>query len=117
MAALGFPYSVYFAALAAGVATTYLALPLWRRWCLRTGLVDHPGHRKIHSAPVPLAGGLAVLSGLLLPIFGAVLGLSLWPGGEAATGVLAQGMSHRAVQIAAIATGAVAITLLGMFDD
>src|SRR5690349_1001630 len=108
MSAPGFPYSVYVAALAAGVATTYLTLPLWRRWCLHIGLVDHPGHRKIHSTPVPLAGGLAVLSGLLLPICAAALVLTLWPGGESAATALAQGMSHRAMQIGAIATGAVA---------
>lgn len=117
MAATGFPYFVYLAAFAAGAMTSYLTLPLWRRWCLRIGLVDHPGHRKIHSAPVPLAGGMAVLSGLLLPLIGAALALSLWPGAESAATVLAQGMSQRATQIAAIGAGAVGITLLGMLDD
>jgi len=117
MAARGFPYAVYLAAFAAGFATTYVALPLWRRWCLRIGLVDHPGHRKIHSAPVPLAGGLAVLSGLLLPLIGAALALSLWPGAESAAAALAQGMSQRAMQIVAIGAGALGITLLGALDD
>jgi UDP-N-acetylmuramyl pentapeptide phosphotransferase/UDP-N-acetylglucosamine-1-phosphate transferase len=37
-------------------------------------LVDDPGQRKIHDAPVPLAGGLAVLTGILLPLAaGAIL--------------------------------------------
>jgi len=117
MAAPGFPYAVYLAAFAAGFVTTYVALPLWRRWCLRIGLVDHPGHRKIHSAPVPLAGGLAVLSGLLLPLIGAALVLPLWPGAESAAAALAQGMSQRAMQIAAIGAGALGITLLGVLDD
>ena len=117
MAAPGFPYSVYLAAFVAGVVTTYAALPIWRRWCLRTGLVDHPGHRKIHSSPVPLAGGMAVLSGLLLPLIAAALVLLLWPGAESATSALAQGMSQRVTQVAAIGVGAVAITLLGMLDD
>jgi len=117
MAAPGFPYSVYLAAFAAGIMTTYVALPIWERWCLRTGLVDHPGHRKIHSAPVPLAGGMAVLSGLLLPLAGAALALALWPGAQAAAVALAQGMSQRAVQVGAIGAGALGITLLGMLDD
>ncbi len=117
MAAPAFPYFFYFAALAAGALTTWLALPLWRYWCLRTGLVDHPGHRKIHATPVPLAGGIAVLTGLLLPLIGAALVLSLWPGGLAVAAVFAQGISVRAAQIAAIAVGAVGITLLGMLDD
>jgi UDP-GlcNAc:undecaprenyl-phosphate/decaprenyl-phosphate GlcNAc-1-phosphate transferase len=117
MAAPGFPYVFYVAALAAGALTTWLALPLWRRWCLSTGLIDHPGHRKIHETPVPLAGGLAVLSGLLLPLLGAALLLALLPGGFSAAAALSQGMSQRAVQIAAIAAGAVGITLVGMADD
>ena len=54
--------------------TTLLALPLWRKWCLRIKLVDDPGRRKIHDQPVPLAGGLAVLTGILLPLAaGAIL--------------------------------------------
>jgi len=117
MAAPGFPYVFYFAALAAGALASWLALPLWERWCLRTGLIDHPGHRKIHETPVPLAGGLAVLTGLLLPLAGAALLLALWPGGHSAVQAFAQGMSLRGPQLGAIAAGAVGITLLGMADD
>ena len=63
MAVLSFPFNVFLAALLSAFATTFATLPLWRLWCLRIGLVDDPGHRKIHEAPIPLAGGLAVLSG------------------------------------------------------
>jgi len=117
MATHGIPYTVYIAALAAGVVTTYAALPLWRRWCLRIGLVDHPGPRKIHAAPVPLAGGLAVLSGLLLPLICAALALAFWPGADSAVMALAQGMNQRSTQIVAIVVGALAITLVGALDD
>ncbi len=117
MAAPGSPYFVYFAALASGFAVSWASLTLWRRWCLRVGLIDHPGHRKIHSSPVPLAGGIAVLTGLLLPLAAAFLVASLWPGGLSMTAIFAQGMSERAMQVGAIAAGAVAITLLGMLDD
>jgi len=108
---------VYLAAFAAGAVTTCAALPFWLRWCVRTGLVDHPGHRKIHDAPVPLAGGLAVLTGLLLPLAAAAAVLAAWPGNASLAGALAQGMSQRAVQVGAIGVGAIAITLLGMLDD
>ena len=56
------------AAFATGMVATWLALPPWRRWCRHTGLVDDPGERKIHAEPIPLAGGLAVLTGLLAPL-------------------------------------------------
>ncbi|HSY19305.1 MAG TPA: hypothetical protein VK815_13260, partial [Candidatus Acidoferrales bacterium] len=63
-----FPFNFFAAAFTGAFLTTLLALPLWRRWCLRTNLVDDPGHRKIHSSPIPLAGGFAVLTGILLPL-------------------------------------------------
>src|SRR5438045_9243613 len=66
--AVSFPLHAYLAALLGAFFTTLVALPWWRRWCLRVGLVDDPGHRKIHDAPVPLAGGLAVLTGLAAPL-------------------------------------------------
>jgi UDP-N-acetylmuramyl pentapeptide phosphotransferase/UDP-N-acetylglucosamine-1-phosphate transferase len=63
-----FPFNFFAAAFLGAGLTSLLALPLWRQWCLRIQLVDDPGHRKIHDAPVPLAGGLAVLTGILLPL-------------------------------------------------
>lgn len=32
----------------------------------RWGLIDHPGHRKVHAHPTPLVGGLAILLTLLV---------------------------------------------------
>lgn len=32
-----------------------------RRFALRYGLLDAPGHRKVHTAPVPLMGGVAIV--------------------------------------------------------
>ena len=63
-----FPYNYYLLAFASAWVTTVLSVPLWRKWSYRTGLVDDPGQRKIHDRPVSLAGGLAVLTGLLLPL-------------------------------------------------
>ena len=65
---MAFPFNHYFAAFAGAFLTTLLALPLWRKWCLCVKLVDDPGQRKIHDQPIPLAGGLAVLTGILLPL-------------------------------------------------
>ena len=65
---MSFPNNLYLAAFFGALATAFIALPVWRAWCVRTGLVDDPGHRKIHDSPIPLAGGLAVLTGLMVPL-------------------------------------------------
>jgi UDP-GlcNAc:undecaprenyl-phosphate GlcNAc-1-phosphate transferase len=40
-------------------------MPLLNRVALRTGFVDHPNARKIHSHPIPLLGGVAVYLGVI----------------------------------------------------
>ena len=116
-------------------------LPLWRKWCLRTGLVDDPGQRKIHDQPIPLAGGLAVMTGLLVPTLMACL--VLWwqrTGGNAGdvpiitgstskpTGRLAlldpdsaflleYGLGRRAIELAGIFLGAFGMLWVGWLDD
>ncbi len=117
MHALSFPNNAYVAALVSAFLTTLLLLPLWRVWCERVGLVDDPGHRKIHSAPTPLAGGLAVLTGLLLPLLAGIVVLQLNGRQIAREDLLAYGLNKRSLQLAAIALGAVGMTLLGLLDD
>jgi UDP-GlcNAc:undecaprenyl-phosphate GlcNAc-1-phosphate transferase len=112
-----FPFNFFIAAFAGAFLTTLLALPLWRKWCLRTNLVDDPGHRKIHNSPIPLAGGFAVLTGILLPLaVGAVL-LKLGVVKISSAGLIVHGIDRRALELAVLALGAVAITILGWFDD
>jgi len=107
----------FFAAFFGALATSLLALPTWRRWCVHTNLVDDPGHRKIHSTPVPLAGGFAVLTGILLPLLiGAVL-LKLGVVKTAAAAAFLHGLDRRATELVVLALGAIAITLLGWLDD
>jgi UDP-GlcNAc:undecaprenyl-phosphate GlcNAc-1-phosphate transferase len=114
---VNFPFNFFATAFAGAFATSLLALPLWRKWCLRTNLVDDPGNRKIHSAPVPLAGGFAVLSGILLPLgVGAIL-LKLGIVKIASASAVVHGIDRRAIELAVLAFGAVAITILGWLDD
>lgn len=112
-----FPFNFFTAAFLGALLTSLLALPLWRKWCLRANLVDDPGHRKIHDTPVPLAGGFAVLTGILLPLaVGAVLlklGLVKIP----AAALIVHGLDRRALELAVLAAGALAITILGVLDD
>jgi UDP-GlcNAc:undecaprenyl-phosphate GlcNAc-1-phosphate transferase len=112
-----FPFNFFFAAFAGAFLTTLLALPPWRRWCLRANLVDDPGERKIHDKPIPLAGGFAVLTGILLPlIVGAIL-IQFGIVKISFSNLIAHGLERRGLELGAIAIGAIAITILGWFDD
>jgi len=112
-----FPFNFFAAAFAGAFLTTLLALPLWRRWCLRTNLVDDPGHRKIHSTPIPLAGGFAVLTGILLPLAVGALMLKLEFIKLSTTSAIVHGIDRRKIELVVLALGAVAITILGWLDD
>ena len=112
-----FPFNFFIAAFAGAFVTTLLALPLWRRWCLRTNLVDDPGHRKIHTTPIPLAGGFAVLTGILLPLAAGAILLKLGIVKISSAGLIVHGIDRRAMELAVLALGAVAITILGWLDD
>lgn len=123
-----FPLDVYLSAALSGLLVSALALPAWRRWCLRTGHVDEPGQRKIHHQPIPLAGGLAVATGLLLPTL--LASISLWWGGrgwlqrawpDAGAGdpifLLKHGLNRRALELSGILVGALGMLALGWLDD
>ena len=112
-----FPYNFFAAAFIGAFLTTLLALPLWRKWCVRTNLVDDPGHRKIHTTPTPLAGGFAVLTGILTPLAVGAVFLKLGVVKISSVGLIAHGLDRRAIELAVLASGAVAITLLGWLDD
>ena len=114
---MNFPNNFFIAAFVGAFLTTLLALPLWRRWCLRINLVDDPGHRKIHSTPVPLAGGFAVLTGILLPLAVGVVLFKLGLVKLSSAGLIVHGIDRRALELAVLALGAVAITILGWLDD
>lgn len=91
----------------AALATVLVTLPLWRIACVRIGLLDSPGSRKVHEKPIPLAGGLAVLGGLLVS---ATLMLAL-------SGEMRELVRDRLGMWIAIAGGAVFMTLVGVLDD
>jgi UDP-GlcNAc:undecaprenyl-phosphate/decaprenyl-phosphate GlcNAc-1-phosphate transferase len=137
---VNFPFNAYLLAAVSACVTVLIALPLWRKWCLRTGLVDEPGKRKIHDQPIPLAGGLAVMTGLVVPTL--LAALVLWwqkaggnVGGQAIsdavsphTGglelldtrsayLLQYGLGRRVIELAAIFLGALGILLVGWLDD
>lgn len=114
---MAFPFNFFSATFVGAFLTTLLTLPLWRKWCLRTNLVDDPGERKIHHESMPLAGGYAVLTGILLPL---LIGAGLIELGivkVSFTNLIAHGFERRGLELGAIAAGAIAITFLGWLDD
>lgn len=115
---MNFPFNVYLASLAGSFIVSLLALPVWRVICLRLGLVDDPGHRKIHESPVPLAGGFAVLTGIAVPL---LLGVALvrWnsPYLLPSHAALDYGFYRRATELAAFFLGALVIVIVGALDD
>jgi UDP-GlcNAc:undecaprenyl-phosphate/decaprenyl-phosphate GlcNAc-1-phosphate transferase len=120
---MNFPFNFFLAAFAGAFLTTLLALPLWRKWCLRTNLVDDPRDGKnydapkIHSGAVPLAGGFAVLTGILLPLAAGAALIQFGIVKISFANLIAHGLERHGLELAAIAFGAIAITILGWFDD
>lgn len=127
-----FPFNLYALALLSSTIVASVGLPLWRRWCLRAGLVDDPGHRKIHDSPVPLAGGLTLFTALLVPLLAGVIfafwnswssgaapspGSGFTPLGITSTLLIKYGFARRAMELAGIILGAGGILLVGLLDD
>ena len=110
---MSFPFNIYSVVLLASFLVAFLSLPLWARWCVRTGHVDDPGHRKIHDHPIPLAGGLAVFTGLALPVLVGSLAVFLGAGNL----TLTHGLERRVLELSAIVFGALGMTILGVLDD
>ena len=90
-----------------------------RRWAPRLGLVDRPGHRKIHSQPVPTAGGLAIWLGLVAPF--AAGQLILWtarPGSlPAFIAPHLSGLGEQSGRLWLMLAGGTVLLVLGLWDD
>lgn len=117
---MNFPFNVYVGAFFAALLCSAGSFVFWRRVCIRTGHVDDPGHRKIHSAPVPLAGGLTVMTGFFLPIAIGAAALMFWNPAEPqihARDLFQYGLSRRGLQLLAVLAGAFGMVVLGWWDD
>jgi UDP-GlcNAc:undecaprenyl-phosphate/decaprenyl-phosphate GlcNAc-1-phosphate transferase len=79
------------------LASLGLTVPV-RHLALRVGMVDKPGPRKVHAAPIPLLGGLAIYSGVVLAILLAIHGAAL-------------------TQVVGIFAGATLVAAVGFLDD
>ncbi len=88
----------------------------------KTGFLDLPGPRKIHTSPIAYGGGVAVTLAFVVPIVAGVIGAILITKGTTfglpdevtrhAAGVLAKFR-----ELAVLLAGAVVICVLGLIDD
>ena len=79
------------------IASLGLTVPV-RQLALRTGMVDHPGPRKVHVRPMPLLGGLAIYFGVLIALLVSMDGPAL-------------------TQVIGIYAGATLVAVVGILDD
>lgn len=99
-----------------------------RHWGPRLGLVDQPGHRKIHARPMSTGGGLAIWAGIIAPF--AVGQLILWillslknsrPELIAwlpqSISIHLDGLLARSLQLWTLLAAGTLLTLLGLLDD
>lgn len=82
----------------AALAFALGATPIARRVASRIGLVDQPSARKLHQTPIPLMGGVAIYSAVILA-------------------VILLGDRFYVVQTIGILVGATLISFLGVWDD
>lgn len=108
--------ALYFLALLSAALATAATVPFWRHWCGQHDAMDDPGHRKIHATPIPLAGGLAVMTGLLAASLGGTL-FAFLHSSYGTMGLFQYGLGRRAIQLLGITAGAVAMLLIGLRDD
>jgi len=59
---------IYLLTFLVALSTTYFVTPIVRKFAFRVKALDHPDSRKVHAAPVPYLGGLAIYLGFLLAI-------------------------------------------------
>ncbi len=118
--------------LVVGSLLPSLAVALAAGWVARRispalGLIDHPGERKIHAAPVPTGGGLAIWLAVVLPLAAGQLALGLLLRGGAPTtppawlpGFVAPhlpGLWQQSGRLWTLLAGGTALLLLGLVDD
>ena len=101
----------------AGFAVSVLATWWMIGFAPKIGLVDQPGHRKIHHTPKPLGGGFGIAAGFVLPIVFALLVVVLNLAPASVDPALLSGARDQIPLLLGFLGGAVGMFLLGLVDD
>src|SRR5258708_1869022 len=112
-----FPEGIYLGSFLLAALIAAAVTPIWRRVCVRLGLVDDPGPRKIHTAAVPLAGGPALFTALLVSAALCALAISAGILDDLTLERLRYVFAHRSGQLIVFLSGALAMFSLGLLDD
>lgn len=93
-------------------AVTLLVTPIVRRFALSRGYVHTPGHRDVHTRPVPRIGGIAIYAGVMTSVLLQALGERMgWWGGTLTGGGTA------GARFAGVVAGLTVIFVVGLLDD
>ncbi len=114
--------AIYAYLLLLALACSFCLTIVARRCALRWGVLDQPGERKMHHAPIPVMGGAAIfgafalVAGLNAALL-VLLPLEEWGLGWLSREILAFLQPDAGLKLAGLITGAVIITGLGAVDD
>ena len=90
-----------------------------RRLALRTGFVDEPGHRKIHTRPIALGGGSVIFCVTIVPL-AVICAIVRWaPESFLPQGLVVhvQGLLNRTPQVLVLIGAAALLHATGLVDD
>ena len=92
------PATVYILVALTALVLVIVATPIVRRVAWRYGFVDQPSVRKVHAAPMPRLGGVAIYLGCILAL-------------------LLLGVRFRINELVGIMIGATLVSVIGGIDD
>lgn len=99
-------------------ATSGAAGVFARVWAPRLGLVDRPGGRKKHAAPIPLGGGLAIWFAVVPVVaIGVAAIIALGPVLPAEISIHINGIKKQGLELALILGSSTLIMIVGLIDD
>lgn len=108
----------------AAALISWLSLYLVRRFSVSMGLIDKPGHRKVHTSATPLGGGIGIWMGVVGVFAVGTLGVFVLRQVPSLKGLLpssiaiqVDGMWSRVDEAWLILGAASAMAMLGLLDD
>lgn len=113
-------YIVFAALLGLSFTTSLLLTALMRRLAWRWKFLDHPGERKVHDAPIPLLGGVAICATFYGVILASLIALSCGPrltAGGLPTDFFTGLGENALAKLGGVLAGGLLIFILGVIDD